>query len=92
VNSHEVYAELERVRREIATLNYSLPDAYPEWQEAARARLREFEEQERRLLAEFERLDAVTAGTAKPEPKSQRTAKAATSTPSGDRRGKAEAV
>jgi hypothetical protein len=62
VDVHTVWAELERVRREIATLNYSLPTAYPDWQEAATERLREFEEQERDLLqqlAELKRPDTA---------------------------------
>jgi hypothetical protein len=57
VNVHELYAELERVRREIATLNYSLPDAYPDWQEAATARLHKFEDQERDLLQQLAELE-----------------------------------
>jgi hypothetical protein len=68
VDVHETYAELERVRREIATLNHNMTDAYPDWQEAATARLRKFEEQERDLLqqlAELERLEGGLPGVQK---------------------------
>ena len=50
---HETYAELERVSREIATLNHYLPNLYPDLRNAATARLHEFEEQERDLLQQL---------------------------------------
>lgn len=53
MNVDETYAELERVRRDIATIRHRLPLATPEWAEAARARLLKCEEDERELLQQL---------------------------------------
>jgi hypothetical protein len=58
MNSDELEHELEQLRLKIANLKYSLDGAYPDWAEYGRAHLREYEEQERDLLAELERLGA----------------------------------
>jgi Arc/MetJ-type ribon-helix-helix transcriptional regulator len=56
MNSDELEHELEQLRLKIANLKYSLDGAYPDWAEYGRAHLREYEEQERDLLAQLDHL------------------------------------
>jgi hypothetical protein len=58
VNSHELYAELERVRRDVTTARYELTILVnPDHVAARRLRLEQAEAEEQDILAELERLE-----------------------------------
>jgi hypothetical protein len=63
VNTHELYAELEAVRREIATLTHRLEvnDVDHDGIAAAQARLGAFEDAERDLLQQLAEADNGTS-------------------------------
>jgi hypothetical protein len=55
MNSDELHAELEQLRLKIANTRYSLEGIdYPDYEEHAKAHLREYEAQERDLLAQLD--------------------------------------
>jgi hypothetical protein len=62
VNSHELYAELERCRRDIATLRHRLPLLEnPDFVDGLRARLERAEAEERDLLQQLAELEKPAA-------------------------------
>jgi hypothetical protein len=57
MNSHELYAELERVRREMSTLQHRmLTIENPDWLDPARLRLQAFEDEARDLVRQLAEL------------------------------------
>jgi hypothetical protein len=53
----ELRAELKQIRLKAANLRYSMTESYPDWIEAAAVHLREYEKQERDLLAQLGQLE-----------------------------------
>jgi hypothetical protein len=53
VNTHDLYAELERVRRDLATARHMLEFAHPDAVQAWRERLEQAEAEEQDLLQQL---------------------------------------